>query len=94
MITQEIINISMDIYKDAWTANNVKVDGDPEKWRYRKALEERSAIGCNNLLAMIGLSKQLFHLKSAKEKYWSELTLETRNLIRKWKESDQNRYGT
>lgn len=40
-----------------------------------------------------GLSRNGYHLKGKKVKYWSEKTLKTRNYIKKWKESDQDRYS-
>ena len=92
-IVQQIVDIALTIYRSAWTANNIRVNGNAGRWEIRESYEDRSIVECDNLLAMIGLAKFLFHLKSAKEKYWSESTLKTRLLLEKWKESDTKRYG-
>lgn len=92
-ITEDLIKTAKDIFCDAWAANNVMVGKSPEKWRQRQLLQERSAAGCNRMLALIGLAKSLFHLRGSKVKYWSQLVIDTRSLIRKWQEADSKRYG-
>ena len=69
------------------------VDGHKELWNWRNKLQRQATMECNNLLALIGLARPLFHLKGKKVKYWSEKTLKTRNYIKKWRESDQERYS-
>ena len=93
-ITEDLIKTAKDIFCDTWAANNIKVDNSPEKWKQRKYLQERSAAGCNRMLAMIGLAKTLFHLRGKKVQYWSQFVVDTRGLIRKWQESDIKRYGS
>lgn len=91
-LTDDIIRTAKDIYIDAWTANNVLVK-TADDWKVRKALQERAARNCNNLLALMGLAKSVFHLKSKRIKYWGEKTLEVRKYLRDWKEGDNKRYG-
>ncbi len=91
-LTDDIIRTAKDIYIDAWTANNVLVK-TAEDWKVRKALQERAARNCNNLLALMGLAKSVFHLKSKRIKYWGEKTLEVRKYLRDWKDGDNKRYG-
>lgn len=91
-LTDDIIRTAKDIYIDAWTANNVLVK-TAEDWKVRKALQERAARNCNNLLALMGLAKSVFHLKSKCIKYWGEKTLEVRKYLRDWKDGDNKRYG-
>lgn len=94
-LTDDIIRTAKDIYIHVWTANNIRVTGSERKelFAYRSKLQCRAIWDCNNLLALIGLARPLFHLKGKKVKYWSEKTLKTRNYIKKWKESDQDRYS-
>ena len=74
---------------------NIRVTDSKRKelFAYRNKLQRQAILDCNNLLALIGLARPLYHLKGKKVKYWSEKTLKTRNYIKKWKESDQNRYS-
>ena len=94
-LTDDIIRTAKDIYINAWTANNIRVTEKNKKelWAWRSKLQRQAILDCNNLLALIGLARPLFHLKGKKVKYWSEKTLKTRNYIKKWRESDQERYS-
>lgn len=64
-----------------------------DDWKMRKALQERAARNCNNLLALIQLAKTIFHLKSKRVKYWSEKTIDVRGYLRSWRDADSKRYG-
>lgn len=94
-LTDDIIRTAKDIYMHVWTANNIRVTDSKRKelFAYRNKLQRQAILDCNNLLALIGLARPLYHLKGKKVKYWSEKTLKTRNYIKKWKESDQDRYS-
>lgn len=92
-ITNKIIDTATSIYMDCWTANNIYVNKDVKLWEERNALQQKAALNCNNLLALIQLSQEVFHLKSRRIKYWSEKVIEVRNKIRGWNESDDKRYG-
>lgn len=74
------------------TANNILVKS-ADDWKMRKALQERAARNCNNLLALIQLAKTIFHLKSKRVKYWSEKTIDVRGYLRSWRDADSKRYG-
>lgn len=91
-LTDDLIRTAKDIYINAWTANNIRVTTQ-QHWRYRSELQMKAILQCNNLLAMISLARALFHLKSKKTAYWSELTIETRNMLKNWHKSDMKRYS-
>lgn len=96
-LTNDIIRTAKDIFIDCWTANNImirKTDEDKEeKIKARRELQERAAIECNNLLALMQMAQTLFHLKTKRIKYWGGKTIEVRGLIRSWIESDTKRYS-
>ena len=48
---------------------------------------------CSKLLALIGLAHPLFHLKGKRVEYWSDQVVKVRNYIKKWRESDIERYS-
>lgn len=92
-LTDDIIRTAKDIYVKCWTANNIKVGEDAEKWKERKRLQEEAARDCNNLLALIQIAKPLFHLETRRVKHWGKKTIEVRNRIRDWKDGDSRRYN-
>ena len=94
-LTDDIIRTAKDIYINAWTANNIRVaeKNKKELWAWRSKLQRQAILDCNNLLALIGLAHPLFHLKGKRIEYWSEQTLKVRNYIKKWRESDIDRYS-
>ena len=77
-----------------WDANNIRVQkrGDSD-WEERSRLQLRAARNCNRLLALIGIAKSSFHLKSKRVKYWVGKVLKIRGMIRNWNESDSERYA-
>lgn len=93
-LTNDIIKCSKDIYVYAWNGNNVFVTADNGRWKERSKLQVAAISKCNELLALINIARRLFHLKGSKVKYWSQLTIETRGLIRKWHEANAKQYGT
>jgi hypothetical protein len=92
-LTNRIIAIAVDIYTNAWGANNILVGDNAENWHERHRLQELAANECNRLIALIQIAKTLFHLRQKKVKYWGDMTIKTRNYIQKWKEKDIERYG-
>lgn len=94
-LTNEIIHCATNIHKYAWTANNVMVRGQDgrEKYAARRKYQEMAASECNNLISLIDIAKPLFHLDTKRCRYWGSLTIEVRNKIRGWIESDAKRYA-
>ena len=93
-LTDDIIKCAKDIYVFAWNGNNVYVRKDNGRWKDRERLQLASISKCNELLALINIATRLFHLKGNKVRYWTRLTVDTRNLLRKWHESGVKQYGT
>lgn len=91
-LTDDINRVALAIYIDAWTANNILVR-NAEDFVERKRLQERAARNCNNLLALMQLAQKVFHLKLKRIQFWGEKTINARNLLRAWKESDCKRYS-
>ena len=90
-VTDKIISLALDIYAEVWGANNVYVKSH-EAYCERKRMQESAANKCNVLLSMIDISKSIFHLESRRVSFWGSKVIETRNMIRAWKESDMERY--
>ena len=92
VLTDRINSIALSIHALCWTANNILVNSAEDMER-RLDLQERAAIECNNLLSLMDIAKSIFHLATRRVKYWGGQTVETRNLIRAWRESDRKRYS-
>ena len=94
-ITNKINAVALDIQTSTWTANNIMVRGDNARELYleRRKYQEQAAIDCNILLSLIDLAWKVFHLKSKRVRFWSEMTIEARNLIRAWHNSDTKRFA-
>jgi len=93
-LTDDVIRCAKDIYVFAWNGNNVYVRKDNGRWKDRERLQLASISKCNELLALINIAKRLFHLKGNKVRYWTRLTIDTRNMLKKWHESGVKQYGT
>ena len=92
-IIRRIKNCAYDIYAKTWAANKIRAETNPINRKMRYTMQEESILLCDQMLAYIGIAKQIFHLRSKRMKYWSGLILEVRELIQRWKESDVDRYG-
>ena len=84
---------ALDIYAKSWAANKIHADTNAVNRNMRYALQEEAWSLCNDMLAYIGIAKQVFHLRDKRMKYWSSLIIEVQALIQAWKESDVKRYG-
>jgi len=93
-LTNDIIRCSKDIYIYAWNGNNIYVTKENGRWKEREKLQLASISKCNELLALINIARRLFHLKGNKVKYWTQLTIEARGIIRRWHDAGAKQYGT
>lgn len=91
-LTNRIVEAAIDIHTLCWSANNILVNS-VDDLRERTMYQEKAAIRCNILLSLIDVAKQIFHLSTKRVTYWADKTIETRNLIRAWRESDLKRYS-
>lgn len=91
-LTNRIVEAAIDIHTLCWSANNILVNS-VDDLRERTMYQEKAAIKCNILLSLIDVAKRIFHLSTKRVTYWAGKTIETRNLIRAWKESDLKRYS-
>ena len=90
-ITNKIIRVALDIHMCVWAANNILVNSK-EDFATRHALQDKAALDCNILLSLIDIAKPLFHLDTKRVIYWGRNTVNVRNMIRAWRDSDRKRY--
>ena len=92
-LTDDLIRTAKNIYIYVWTANNINVSKRAAHWKYREQYQFKAVLECNNLLAMIGLARSLYHLRGKKTSYWSKLVVEARKKIQAWRAKDIERYA-
>lgn len=92
-IIRRIKNCAYDIYAKAWSANKIRADTNEVNRRMRYERQEEAILLCDEMLAYIGIAKQVFHLRSKRMKHWSGRIIEVQKLLQAWKESDVSRYG-
>lgn len=90
-IMQDIIETAKTIYISSWEANDIYVK-DKETWIERKSLQDTAVRKCDRLFALMQLAYTIFHLETKKLKYWGTLCVNTRKLMKDWKEADRKRY--
>ena len=91
-VTDRITNTVTNIYLNAFMANKIYVDKDVRKWNERDSRQRAAILQCDELLALINLAKRTFHLRTNKVGYWVKKTVSTRELLKKWNDSDYERY--
>lgn len=89
--TEKLRDAAIEIHLLCWEANNIRVDNNADKYNRRITLQNEAADKCNRLAALIDVAKPVFHLSSKRTIYWMKLTLELRNKIRAWRDSDVKR---
>jgi len=93
VLTDRIKACALDIYAKAWSANKINAETNPINRAMRYKLQEEAILECSDMLAYIGVAKQVFHLRAKRMKYWGGLITEVHRLLQAWKESDIKRYG-
>lgn len=79
---------AIEIQALCWDANNIKVDGSPDRYRRRIDHQDQAAEMCNRMMMFIEIAKPLFHLESKRVRYWNGITKELRSMIRAWRDKD------
>lgn len=90
-LTERIVDASVAIGQYLWSANNIKVvtRDDLEE---RRVLQRKARVKCNEMVFLIGVAKKVFHLRSKRVHYWSELVRSVRTMASAWSESDARRF--
>ena len=76
----------------AWRANDIRVGDHGEGYEERRRLQEESIRHLGALLMLIDVARAECGLSGKEVKYWSDLTRQTRGLVRKWRDGDARRY--
>lgn len=86
--TDEIKTTAQNIYLDLRAANGYSIRAnDPERQQnlvIRRRLKERALHNCDKLLGLISISHQLYHLSLRRVKYWGQMVVDQKAMIRGW----------
>ena len=101
-LVSELCTDELEFSHMVWNANNIRVrtrtrNGVTEYSQIdagkRRGLQDDAIRRCNDLLADMQVAKSAFHLPGKKVKHWGKMTVEAREKIRAWRDSDVRRYG-
>ena len=87
----ELQKCVLEIQSLCWEANNVRVDGDWQRYNFRISLQDRAASRCNRMMMLVETAKPLFHLESRRVRFWITKAKDLRAMIRGWREKDAER---
>lgn len=79
---------AIEIQALCWEANEIKVNGNEQRYQRRIELQDLAAGKCNRMTMLIETAQPLFHLQTKRTRYWIGLVITLRNLIRGWREKD------
>jgi len=91
MIASKIVNASITILTSVVKANGIFVS-NKESYKKRREYQELARDSTLELLALIDLSYNKYHIESRKIEYWTRLVYDERKLILKWMKSDKDRF--
>lgn len=93
-LTGKIITVALDIYLLVGEANDISVRSEKDKQNYhdRIRMQVDAHRKCGEMNKLILLAKPIFHLSTKRVRYWTELTKETKILIKAWGDSDKKRF--
>ena len=89
--TEKIVNLAWNIYHRARIANDIRVENADDLMERRK-LQNQAIAECDQLLTAIQIAKRVFHLRLKRVKFWGEMVEEVKSRLRKWRESDADRF--
>jgi hypothetical protein len=90
--TERIVYLARDIYHKARVANDIRVGDDKDLLMERRRLQNEAIAECDHLLSEIQIAKMIFHLRTKRVEYWGNMVEEVKGYLRKWRESDADRF--
>ena len=88
---EKLQDCAIDIQALCWEANEIKVGNSKSRYQRRIDLQDMAAEKCNRMAMLVETAKPLFHLESKRVRYWLNLILTLRDIIRGWHDSDVKR---
>lgn len=91
-ITNRIVSTALTIMEEVDVANDIYVStrGDFE---LRRRSQTIALSNTAKLLGLMELAYIKFEIDGKRMKYWTQMVFDTRELIKKWRQTDKDRYG-
>ncbi len=89
-----ILDTALNISKDVWEANEVRVRKNPVRWAKRSDLQQKALGGFDRLYTLMRIAKELYHLRSKKYSAWVYIVSEAEEETLKWVKGDNKRYSS
>ena len=90
-VTDDLIRLAKDIYINCRTANGIRVATQADL-DLRTGYQLRAKADCDTLIAELDIAKRVFHLSGRRIMHWAGKTMECREYIMRWRESDVRRF--
>jgi hypothetical protein len=90
-LTNKIVDTAIEIMNDINTANSIYVSTKND-YELRREFQTKALAYTARLLGLMELAYVRFNIEDKRIRYWTQLVVDTRELIKKWKKSDSNRY--
>ena len=90
-VTDDLIRLAKDIYINCRTANGIRVATRADL-DLRTGYQLRAKADCDTLIAELDIAKRVFHLSGRRIMHWAGKTMECREYIMRWRESDVRRF--
>jgi len=90
-VTSKIVDVALEIMGDVNEANSIYVSSKVD-YNERRKLQIRALAKTARLLGFMELAYIKFNIEGKRIKHWTQLVVDTRELIKKWKKSDSDRY--
>ena len=91
IITNRIATIALTIMEEVDTANSIYVSTKGD-YDLRRRSQTIALSYTARLLGLMELAYLKYSIDSKRIRYWTQLVIDTRELIKKWRKSDADRY--
>lgn len=91
-IVNKIRQQAYDIYVNTFNANEINLKKQPYRKDERLNKQLKAIQLCEEHLACIQLCRKKFHLSNKRIKYWGGKTIDLRDIIIRWHDSDRDRF--
>lgn len=90
-LTNDLVDTAKNIAKLTMRANNILVK-TTQLAQLRLHYQYEAATCCNDMLTLIQLAKPVYHLTGKRVRYWANIVLRARELIRAWHDANAQEY--
>lgn len=90
-LTNKIVDAAIEIMNDINTANSIYVSTKGD-YALRRQLQTRALAYTARLLGLIDLAYIKFNISGKRIKHWTQLVIDVREFIKRWRKSDNDRF--